>query len=271
MSTTPAARIYRGHVMHMRLIPKRHRLRMRVFSLLVDLDRIGEACAASPLLRHNRLGMLSLMDRDHGPRDGSPLRPWVDETLQKAGEPRAERVEMLSFPRMFGYGFNPLTVYYCYGAEGLASLIYEVKNTFGDQVAYTLPAGGRDGGVYRQQQGKEMYVSPFIDLNQTYRFALNAPDERLALRIRQAGPEGETLIATLTGRGEVLTQTRLLRALCAYPMMSFMVMAQIHWHALRLFLKGVPFLRMRDMDLPERLRNRTTEGRRVAVNTGVKT
>lgn len=270
MSQIPAARIYRGHVMHMRLIPKQHRLRMRVFSLLVDLDRMEEACASSPLLRHNRLGILSLMDKDHGLRDGSPLRPWVDKALAEAGLPPAKRVEMLSFPRMFGYGFNPLTVYYCYGPQGLASLIYEVKNTFGDQVAYTLPAGGLTGGAYRQTKGKEMYVSPFIALNQTYRFALNAPDDRLALRIRQAGPEGETLIATLTGQGEPLTHRALLRALFAYPMMSFVVMLKIHWHALRLFLKGVPFLRSSDME-PSDTKDGQTNQRRVAVNTGVKT
>ncbi len=258
MTENPAARIYRGHVMHMRLIPKRHQFRYRVFSVLLDLDRMQEVFANASLLKHNGFGLLSIMDKDHGPRDGTALRPWVDRELERAGEPEATRVEMLSFPRMFGYGFNPLTVYYCYDAHGtLQSLIYEVKNTFGDQVAYVVPAGPMAGGAYRQRQGKEMYVSPFIDLDQIYRFALNAPDERLALRIRQAGPEGETLIASLTGQGEPLSNRGLARALLAYPLMSFRVMWLIHWHALRLFAKGVPFLKLKNMALPKRLSETT--------------
>ncbi|NNU80049.1 DUF1365 domain-containing protein [Halovulum dunhuangense] len=244
MTEGPAATLYRGHVMHMRLLPRRHRFRYRVFSLLVDLDRIDAILSRLRLLGHNRTALMSLQDRDHGPRDGGPLRPWVDAQLKGAGLPPARRVSMLCFPRMLGYVFNPLTVYYCYDADDrLQSLVYEVKNTFGDQIAYALPAGDAAGGAYRQQQGKEMYVSPFIDMDKTYRFSVNAPDEKLALRIREAGPEGETLIATITGRGEPLTDRALMRAFLAYPLMSFRVFALIHWHALRLFLKGIRFHR----------------------------
>ncbi|MEO1313700.1 MAG: DUF1365 domain-containing protein [Pseudomonadota bacterium] len=238
----PAGRIYFGHVMHMRLRPKRHQFRYRVFSLLLDIDHLEETTGTSRLLRLNRFGLMSIHLKDHGARDGSPLRPWVDAQLAQAGEPPAHRVEMLSFPRMFGYGFNPLTVYYCYGAgDRLTSLVYEVKNTFGDQVAYTLPAGAQSGGTFRQRQAKEMYVSPFIAMDQVYRFAHNAPDARLALRIRQAGPEGETLIATHTGTARPLTDRALAWAFVTHPLMSFAVMALIHWHALRLAFKRIRF------------------------------
>ncbi|QHQ37352.1 DUF1365 family protein [Algicella marina] len=232
--------------MHMRLIPKRHRLRMSVFTTLVDLDRLPEIAANNALLRHNGFGVFSIMDRDHGARDGSPLRPWVEKRLQQKGLPHPARIELLSFPRMFGYGFNPLSIYYCYDRDDrLKSLIYEVKNTFGGQVAYVLSAGEAAGGMYRQRQDKKMYVSPFIGPDQVYRFALNSPGEKLAVRIRQAGQEGETLIATLTGRAETLTTGALARALVAYPLMTVMVIVKIHWHAARLVLKGVPFLRER--------------------------
>lgn len=236
----PAARIYSGHVMHMRLIPRRHRFRYRVFSLLVDLDRLGEVADRSRFLRHNRIGLVSIHDRDHGPRDGSPLRPWVDAELAGAGLGPAARVELLSFPRMWGHVFNPLSVYYCYDLGGaLSALIYEVKNTFGEQVAYVHAAGPGRGGLYRQVQDKAMYVSPFIGMDQTYRFDLNVPDERLALRIRQGGPEGETLIATLTGRGRAFSRRALLAAVLGHPLMTLKVVAAIHWEALRLVLKGV--------------------------------
>jgi DUF1365 family protein len=236
----PAARLYLGHVMHMRLIPRRHRFRYRVFSLLVDLDRIDAVCAASHILRHNRNGVLSIHDRDHGPRDGSALRPWVDARMAEAGMERPARVELLAFPRMWGYVFNPLSVYYCTDADDrLTALIYEVKNTFGEQIAYVRPAGPEQGGAYRQAQVKEMYVSPFIGMDQTYRFDLNRPDERLALRIRQAGPEGETLIATLSGTARPVSDRALMAAVAGHPLMTLKVMAAIHWEALRLWLKGV--------------------------------
>jgi DUF1365 family protein len=236
----PAARIYVGHVMHMRLIPRRHRFRYRVFSLLIDLDAMPALLARSRVLRHNRWGILAIHDRDHGARDGSPLRPWVDAALAGAGMPPAARVEMLSFPRMWGYAFNPLTVYYCYGAAGgLAALVYEVKNTFGEQIAYVQPAGPGRGGMFRQRQEKAMYVSPFIAMEQTYRFDVRVPEARLSLRIRQAGAEGETLISAQTGKARAFSDRALLGVLAGHPLMSFKVIAAIHWQALRLVLKGV--------------------------------
>lgn len=243
-TAAPPARIYVGHVMHMRLRPRRHRFRYRIFSLLVDLDRLAETCAGSRLLGHNRAGILAIRDRDHGARDGSPLRPWVDARCIEAGLPRPARVEMLAFPRLWGIGFNPLTVYYCLDAEdALSALVYEVKNTFGDQIAYTRPAGPARHGLYRQTQAKAMYVSPFIAMDETYRFDVNRPGDRLALRIRQGGPAGETLIAAQTGRARPLTDRALVRAVLTHPLMSFKVVAAIHWQALRLIFKGVRYLR----------------------------
>jgi DUF1365 family protein len=243
----PAARLYVGHVMHMRLIPQRHRFRYRVFSVLIDIDRIEAVLAGSWLMRHNRLGVLSLHDRDHGLRDGSPLRPWVDAQMARAGLARPERVDLLAFPRLWGFVFNPLSVYYCSDGEGvLTAVIYEVKNTFGGQVAYVLPAGAPRGGAYRQTQGKGMYVSPFIAMDQTYRFDLAQPGKRLAIRIRQSGPEGETLIATQTGEARPFTDAALARAVATHPLMTLKVMVAIHWEALRLWLKRVPIARAPD-------------------------
>jgi hypothetical protein len=239
--TPPPARLYVGHVMHVRLVPRRHRFRYRVFTLLLDLDRLDDVVAGSRLLRRNRGGVLGFFDRDHGPRDGSDLRPWVDAELARAGLPRPARVELLAFPRLWGYAFNPLSVYYCRDeAERLTAMVYEVKNTFGEQTAYVRRVEPEQGGAIRQRQVKTMRVSPFIGMDQTYRFDVTPPGERLALRIRQAGPEGETLIATQTGAARPFTDANLARVVLTHPLMTVKVIAAIHWEALRLWLKGVP-------------------------------
>ncbi len=244
MTPRPAARLYVGHVMHMRLIPRRHRFRYRVFSVLLDIDRLPETLGRSRLMRHNRAGLLALMDRDHGARDGSPLRPWVNDRLAQAGLAPAARVDLLAFPRMWGFVFNPLSVYFCHdAADDLTAVIYEVKNTFGDQIAYVRPAGAPRGGAYRHEQSKEMVVSPFIAMDQTYRFDVAPPGDRLALRIRQAGPEGETLIATQSGDARPFTDRALAGAVLTHPLMTLKVIAAIHWQALRLWQKRVPLAR----------------------------
>ena len=235
-------RLYLGRVMHMRLRPKAHQFRYRVFSLLLDIDALDAAAAKTRLLRINRFGLFSFMEKDHGARDGSPLRGWVDEVLAERGLARPERVMLLSFPRVLGYAFNPISVYLCHdGAGRLQSVIYEVKNTFGDQIAYALPCDG--AAVEHHECGKGMYVSPFIDMDQTYRFALRASGDAFALRIKQGAGAGDTLIATHNAEAVGLSDGALLRVLITHPLMTLKVLAGIHIEAFRLFAKGLKFNR----------------------------
>lgn len=235
----PALSLYRGAVMHMRLQPRRHQFRYRVFSLLLDIDRLE--AAQSRLFRLGRFGVLSFVNKDHGARDGSALRPWVETVLAEKGLPRPVTIRLHCFPRLWGYVFNPLSVYYCYDAGGqLESMLYEVKNTFGGQDVYALPASA--GEVTRHEQDKSFWVSPFIPMEQTYRFTVHPPGEKLAIRIRQSGPEGEVLIASHTARAAGTGDLALARAVLAHPLMTLRVAAGIHWEALRLWMKGVPFL-----------------------------
>ncbi|MEM6678082.1 MAG: DUF1365 domain-containing protein [Pseudomonadota bacterium] len=234
--------LYQGHVMHMRLRPFHHRFRYRVFSLLLDIDRLEETCGRLRLLGLDRFGLLSFHRRDHGPRDGSGLRPWAERLLAEAGRPRPARIWLLSFPRILGYAFNPLSVYYCEDAEGrLESVIYEVKNTFGDQHPYVLAADADAAGAVRHNQDKGFFVSPFIGMTQTYRFTLRRPGARLAIRIRQHDAEGEWLIATQNGTRRPLSDAGLLAAWACHPLMTLKVIVAIHWQALRLWLKGARF------------------------------
>jgi DUF1365 family protein len=232
--------------MHMRLTPFAHRFRYRVFALFLDIDRLAETLAPLWLLRLERFGLLSFRRRDHGPRDGSELRPWVEARLAECGLPRPARVWLLSFPRILGYAFNPLSVYFCEDADGrLESVVYEVKNTFGDQHAYALPARPDPDGAIRHGQAKGFFVSPFIGMDQTYAFTLRPPGERLAIRIRQRDGAGPWLIATQSGDRRPLSDRSLLAQWAAHPLMTLKVIAAIHWQALRLWLKGARFHRYR--------------------------
>ncbi|MEM7507917.1 MAG: DUF1365 domain-containing protein [Pseudomonadota bacterium] len=246
----PIPCLYQGEVMHIRLHPFIHQFRYRVFSLLLDIDRLEEVTRPLRLLHLDRFGLMSFMRRDHGPRDGSDLRPWVDSQLSAAGRPRPARVMLLSFPRILGYVFNPLSVYYCEDAEGrLESVIYEVKNTFGDQHPYVLASKPDSDGAYRHEEQKDFFVSPFIDIEQTYAFTIRPPVARLSLKIRQHDADGPReqaqLIATQSGVRRPLSDVSLIRLWMCHPMMTIKIFAAIHWQALRLAIKGAPFRRYR--------------------------
>jgi DUF1365 family protein len=239
--------LYFGSVMHHRLIPFKHRFRYRVFSLWLDLDELVGPLKRLKLMPHNRFGLFSFHDRDHGARDGSPLRPWIERLLTQAGlDLEGGPIRLLCFPRLLGFVFNPLSVYYCYDrAETLRAIVYEVKNTFGDQHAYVLPVPERrnSGEAIAQSCDKTFFVSPFIGMASTYRFRVKEPGETLSVLIRQSVPEGEQLIATLHGERRPLDDKRLLAAFLRYPLMTLKVVGAIHWQALWIWLKGARFHR----------------------------
>jgi DUF1365 family protein len=237
-----AAALYVGEVMHARLKPVCHRFSYRVMSLLIDLDRLADADRQSPLFGVNRAALYSFHEADHGKRDGSSLRAYAQNCAAERGiDLTGGRVLLLCYPRLLGYTFNPLSVYFCYRADGeLALLIYEVRNTLGDIHPYVLPVlSGEisDAGV-RQQQDKLFYVSPFIGMAMRYHFRVLPPGERVQLRILETGREGPALAATFNGRYRTLNTKESLRAFFALPLVTMKIIAAIHWEALRLWLKG---------------------------------
>lgn len=242
-----SSRIYFGQVMHKRLRPFKHRFAYRVYAFLFDLDELESLDRDLPLFSHNRRNVFSLRDADHGPRDGSPLKPWAEATCGRAGiDIAGGRVELLCLPRLFGYAFNPLSLWFCYGSEGgLEAVIYEVRNTFGEQHSYVIPlaAPSDADAAFEQDCDKGFYVSPFIPMEASYRFRLRRPDKQLSILIRQAVREGEILLATWTGRRAPLTAAALTRALLLYPLLTFKIMAAIHWQALWLWAKGAAYHR----------------------------
>jgi DUF1365 family protein len=233
--------LYLGEVVHRRVRPRRHVLRYRVFSMLVDLDRLERFGRHLKLFSVNRANALSLHEKDFGPHDGSSVAAYIRGRALAAGlaDPVAH-VRMLAYPRIFGYAFNPLTVYFLEDAACVTRMIvYEVHNTFGERHFYDAVID-TDAAELQHELPKAFYVSPFNTIEGKYRFTIRPPADRVFTGIVLTTDDGPLLSAYFEGERRDLTDGQLLNVLLAYPFMTAKVLLGIHWEALLLWLKGIP-------------------------------
>ncbi|WP_391345895.1 DUF1365 domain-containing protein [Azospirillum sp. A23] len=179
-----------------------------------------------------------------GEREIKGLKQWAEGQLDAAGIEGGGPVRLLCFPRVLGFVFNPLCVWFCHRRDGtLAAIIHEVSNTFGQRHAYLIPAAAGPDGLVRQRCDKGFYVSPFMDMETAYHFRIRPPGglagEPMAVSIRQTDAEGPVLHAALTARRVELTDGAILRVWARHPLMTAKVVAGIHWEALHLWRKGL--------------------------------
>lgn len=240
-----AAWLYENRTRHVRLAPFRRAFSQRVLQILVDIDRVGEAAAASRLFAYNRPSLFAFYDKDHGDRSGAPLRAWAEGLFIGAGvKLDGGPIWLLCGPRVLNFVFNPLSLYFGYGPDGaLRGVIYQVNNTFGESHAYVAPVDGLAHGAAQHGARKRFHVSPFFSVRGRYQFRLRPPGQHVALRIESHVEGGLSHVATLTGRRKVLSDATLWAAFVRHPWSSLQVIIGIHWQAFHLWRRGARYHR----------------------------
>lgn len=236
-----AAQVCLGHVMHRRLRPVAHGFTYPVFYLRLPLREL--ASTACGIFSVDRFNLLSFHAKDHGPRDGSALLPWIEDLLARHQLPHDGPIVLQTFPRVLGFVFNPVSFWYCHDRDGrLVAILAEVNNTFGGTHSYLLHRQGQplsDGE--RLQADKVFHVSPFNRIEGEYRFRFQLEGGRALARIDYLDAQGELLLTSISGQPRPWSRAALLAAFLRMPVMTLGVVARIHWQALKLWLKGVPF------------------------------
>ena len=236
--------IYIGNVVHKRFKPKKHFFKYSVFSIFLDLDEINELEKEISFFSYNKFNILSFFDKDHGNRDGSSIKDWIIQVLQKKNiSTKNIKIKILCYPRIFGYVFNPLSIFFIYDTDSNPiAILYEVKNTFGEQHTYVFKINIKDQHISNNCK-KKFYVSPFMDLESKYFFKVLIPNERLSVIIDQRDKEGKLLFASQDGERVKISSKNLLISYLKHPLMTLKIISAIHYEALKLWIKGVKLVK----------------------------
>ena len=236
--------IYTGTVIHKRFKPKIHTFNYKVFSLLIDLSEIDLLHKTLRLFSYNKFNIISFFNKDHGARDGSSLKNWVLDNLKKNDiESEDVKIKLLCYPRIFGYVFNPLSVFYVYDKNSvLIAILYEVKNTFGEQHSYIFKTK-KEQNLIQHVCKKKFHVSPFIEMNCIYFFRLLKPGNKISVIIDVQDSEGKILYASQDGVKSELNNNNLFKSYLKHPLMTFKIIIAIHFEAFKLWTKGIKFIK----------------------------
>ena len=236
--------IYTGKVIHKRFKPKEHYFKYKIFSILLDLNETEFINKNINFFSYNKFNLMSFYDKDHGPRDGSSLIDWVKLNLKSVGVNDSEiKIKILCYPRILGYVFNPLSIFFVYDLKSkLISILYEVKNTFGEQHTYVFKVN-ENSEILNNNCKKKFYVSPFMDLDSEYYFKILNPDKSLSVIIDQRDKDGKLLFASQDGVRSNLNSKNLIFSYLKHPFMTFKIISAIHFEALRLWLKGIKLVK----------------------------
>ena len=236
--------IYTGKVIHKRFKPKKHYFKYKIFSILLDLNETKFINKNINFFSYNKFNLMSFYDKDHGPRDGSSLIDWVKLNLKSVGLNDSEiKIKILCYPRILGYVFNPLSIFFVYDLKSqLISILYEVKNTFGEQHTYVFKVN-ENSEILKNNCEKKFYVSPFMDLDSEYYFKILNPDKNLSVIIDQRDKDGKLLFASQDGVRSNLNSKNLIFSYLKHPFMTFKIISAIHFEALRLWLKGIKLVK----------------------------
>lgn len=245
--------LYECVVRHSRLHPVRHRFTYRLFMFYLDLDEMEPLSRRLKLFGCNRPSLFSFWNSDHPAFAGNSIKVALRQYLSEKGiTTELGRVTLLTLPRLFGYVFNPVSFFFCFDAEGMPlCAVAEVNNTFHETKPFLIPrkrmADGKPSpSVFRLRAPKFFYVSPFSGLEVEFDFRLRLPEENLTVFIDDYEGAKRTLTASLTGHRRDLSDATLLLYTLKSPLATLLVMARIHWQALWLYLKNIPFHRKAD-------------------------
>lgn len=244
-----SSNLYVGQVMHERMQPVAYHFKYATTSIKVDIDQIQQESDKLRWLSFNKFNLVSLNERDHGARDGTPWREWINGFLAQYNLARPARVELVCYPRILGYSFNPLAMWYAYNTQNqLIAVIAEVSNTFGQWHHYLLKldpqdSDAADSSQIKAQADKVFHVSPFIDMQARYHFRLRPPTDQVYTYIRETRDDQAFFFASQAGTYRPLTDTNLLKLAGIAPLRMLKVIGLIHWWALKIWLKGGKFHR----------------------------
>ena len=249
MKTEMKSSIYRGQVRHRRFAPVGHEFSYKLFMMFIDLDELPGLFNKFWLWSAKKMAPAWFRRKDHLGDPEKDLKTCIYDLVERETGVRPEGpVRLLTHLRYFGHCFNPISMYYCYSADGetLEHVVAEVNNTpWGEQHCYVLSDHNLVDRKQRSigfRHAKGFHVSPFMNMNMDYVWRIREPDEQLSVHIENLRAETRLFDATLTLQRRPLTSANLSRVLIAYPLMTIWVVFLIHVQAIRLWLKKIPFV-----------------------------